>query len=75
MTMCEHWEPDESDPKWKQGLGPPITTEHLHFHLFPRYEDMRTKEIAQENMFARPQDYGCTLEMLNIVRKKVLGRE
>ena len=47
MTMCEHWEPEEIDPKWKNGKEMPNTTEHLHFHLLPRYENMRTKEIAQ----------------------------
>lgn len=72
MTMCEHWEPDEIDPKWKKGQKLPNTSEHFHFQLLPRYEKMRTKDIAQENMFTRPQDYGCTLGMLDLVRKKIL---
>jgi diadenosine tetraphosphate (Ap4A) HIT family hydrolase len=29
-TMCEHYEPEEIKEK--------KTTEHLHFHLYPRYE-------------------------------------
>jgi len=72
MTMCEHWEPDEINPKWKSGQKKPSTTEHFHFHLLPRYKDMKTKETAQENMFTRPHDYGCTLDMLNLVRKRIL---
>lgn len=74
MTMCEHWEPKEIDPKWKEGQKMPDTTEHLHFHLLPRYREMRTKEIAQENMFTRPQDYGCTLKMLSSVRRMIRRR-
>jgi histidine triad (HIT) family protein len=72
MTMCEHWEPEEINPKSKHGKKKPNTTEHFHLHLLPRYEEMRTKEIAQEHMFTRPEDYGCTLDMLNIVRERIL---
>jgi diadenosine tetraphosphate (Ap4A) HIT family hydrolase len=71
MTMCEHWEPNEIKPEWENGQKLPSTTEHFHFQLLPRYQEMRTKEIAQENMFTRPQDYGCTLEMLDHVRKRI----
>jgi diadenosine tetraphosphate (Ap4A) HIT family hydrolase len=71
MSMCEHWEPDEINSRWKNENTMPNTTEHFHFQLLPRYEEMRTKEIAQENMFTRPQDYGYTLEMLDLVRKKI----
>lgn len=71
MTMCEHWEPEEINAKWKKGQQMPRTTEHVHFHLLPRYENMRTKETAQENLFTRPQDYGCTSEMLDLVRKTI----
>lgn len=74
MSMCEHWEPDEIDPQWKKDQRTPETTEHLHIHLLPRYGDMRRKEIAQENMFVRPQDYGCTLEALDIVRRKIIRK-
>ncbi len=72
MTMCEHWEPKEINSEWKRGQKLPNTTEHFHFHLLPRYQEMRTKEIAQENMFTRPQDYGCTLELLGLVRKIII---
>lgn len=71
MTMCEHWKPQEIDSTWKEGQKEPDTTEHFHFHLLPRYEDMRTKEMAQENMFIRPEDDECTLEMLNLVRERI----
>lgn len=71
MTMCEHWEPEEISPEWKAGQDNPIFTEHTHFHLLPRYRGMRTKGIAQENMFTRSQDYGCTLEMLSLVKQRI----
>lgn len=58
MTMCDHWEPKEINPYWKEGQEHPRTTEHLHFHLLPRYKEMRTKELAGENMFVRPADHG-----------------
>jgi diadenosine tetraphosphate (Ap4A) HIT family hydrolase len=75
MTICEHWEPIEINSKWNKGQTLPSTTEHFHFQLLPRYKEMRTKEIAQENMFTRPQDYGCTLEMLNLVRRRIQRRK
>jgi histidine triad (HIT) family protein len=71
MSMCEHWEAKEIDSRWTEGQKSPNTTEHFHVHLLPRYPEMRTKEVAQENMFTRPQDYGCTLEMLDLVRKRI----
>lgn len=71
MSMCEYWEPKDINPNWKEGEEEPNTTEHLHFHLLPRHEKMRTKEVAQEHMFTRPQDYGCTLEMLEKVNEKI----
>jgi len=71
MAMCEHWEPEDINSKWRKGQKMPKTTEHFHLQLLPRYSEMRTKEIAQENIFARPQDYGCTPEMLNLVRKRI----
>lgn len=45
MSMCEHWE------MWETANG--RTTEHLHFHLVPRYPGMRTKAEAGENLLAR----------------------
>lgn len=72
MTMCEHWKPNEINSNWKEGQELPSTTEHFHFQLLPRYPDMRTKDIAQENMFTRPQDYGWTSDMLNLVREKII---
>jgi len=71
MSMCEFWKTKEINPNWKEGEKLPMTTEHLHFHLLPRYEKMRTKEVAQEHMFTRPQDYGCTLEMLKTLKQKI----
>jgi diadenosine tetraphosphate (Ap4A) HIT family hydrolase len=47
MTMCEHWQPDEIESSEKQ------TTEHLHFHLLPRYPHLRTRKLAMENLFCR----------------------
>jgi diadenosine tetraphosphate (Ap4A) HIT family hydrolase len=71
MSMCEHWESKEINPEWENGQRPPNKTEHFHIQLLPRYEEMRTKETAQENMFMRPQDYGCTIQMLELVRKQI----
>jgi diadenosine tetraphosphate (Ap4A) HIT family hydrolase len=45
MTMCEHWEIWETEKGW--------TTEHLHFHLVPRYKGMRTKDLAAEKLLTR----------------------
>jgi diadenosine tetraphosphate (Ap4A) HIT family hydrolase len=67
MTMCEYWTPKEREGK------PP--TEHLHFHLLPRYEDMRKKELAQEHLFARPEEHGWTNEMFQILQAKLQIRD
>lgn len=45
MSMCEHWE------MWESSSG--LTSEHLHFHLVPRYPGMRNKWQAAENLLAR----------------------
>jgi len=37
-TMCDHFEPWELDPDYLKTKVHPETTEHLHFHLIPRYE-------------------------------------
>jgi diadenosine tetraphosphate (Ap4A) HIT family hydrolase len=71
MTMCEHWEPNEISPTREKGQELQSTTEHFHFQLLPRYKEMRTKENAQENLFTRPQDYGCTPDMLTLVRNRI----
>ncbi len=47
MTMCEHWKPNEIESPKKE------TTEHLHFHLLPRYPHMRTRRLAMENLLFR----------------------
>jgi len=46
-SMCDHWE------MWETSDG--NTTEHLHFHLIPRYGGMRTKEQAGWNLFCREE--------------------
>jgi diadenosine tetraphosphate (Ap4A) HIT family hydrolase len=63
MTMCERW-------TRKERKGKP-STEHLHFHLLPRYEGMRTKELAQENLFGRPEDSGWTDDMFEVLQTKL----
>lgn len=75
MSMCEQWEPKEIKPDWKEGDEPPLHTEHLHFHLLPRYKKMRTKETAQESVFTRPPDYRCTPKMLESVRREIKRRK
>ena len=45
MSMCEHWQ------MWETSDG--VTTEHLHFHLVPRYDGMRNKFDAAERLLAR----------------------
>jgi len=37
-TMCDHFQPWEIDPDYLKTKIHPETTEHLHFHLLPRYE-------------------------------------
>lgn len=46
-SMCDHWE------IWETSDG--NTTEHLHFHLIPRYKGMRTKEQAGWNLFCKEE--------------------
>jgi diadenosine tetraphosphate (Ap4A) HIT family hydrolase len=46
MTMCEHWKASELKSSSR-------TTEHLHFHLLPRYRRMRTKRQAMEHLLQR----------------------
>lgn len=46
-SMCEHWEIHETNDG--------NTTEHLHFHLVPRYKGMRTKEQAAEKLLCRKE--------------------
>lgn len=50
MTMCDHWESEEM-PK-----GQKETTEHLHFHLLPRYKINRSER--GESFFARREENG-----------------
>jgi diadenosine tetraphosphate (Ap4A) HIT family hydrolase len=46
-SMCDHWEIWETSDE--------NTTEHLHFHLIPRYKGMRTKEQAGEKLLCREE--------------------
>lgn len=46
--FCEHWEEHEIAYEDKK------TTEHLHFHLLPRYRGMRHKELVAEKIFNIP---------------------
>lgn len=46
-SMCDHWE------IWETNDG--NTTEHLHFHLIPRYKGMRTKEQTGEKLLCRKE--------------------
>jgi len=46
-SMCEHWE------MWETSDG--NTTEHLHFHVIPRYKGMRTKGQAAEKLLCRKE--------------------
>jgi len=50
MTMCDHWDPEEL-PK-----GQKETTEHLHFHLLPRYKTNRPER--GEWFFTRKEENG-----------------
>jgi diadenosine tetraphosphate (Ap4A) HIT family hydrolase len=47
-SFCEHWERDEILYPDKK------TTEHLHFHLMPRYNILRIRELAAERIFDIP---------------------
>lgn len=47
-SFCEHWERDEILYPDKK------TTEHLHFHLMPRYSILRMRELAAEKIFDIP---------------------
>ena len=75
MTMCEHWEPDEIKLGWKEGDEPVSTTEHLHFHLLPRYKDMRKKETAAENLFMRPEDERWFGDMFKTLKNRLADSE
>jgi len=44
-SVCEHWE------IWETKDG--ATTEHLHFHIIPRYKGMRTKALAGDKLLCR----------------------
>ena len=44
-SVCEHWE------MWEASNGQ--TTEHLHFHLVPRYRGMRTRYMAGDRLLCR----------------------
>jgi diadenosine tetraphosphate (Ap4A) HIT family hydrolase len=47
-SFCEHWERNEIAYRDKK------TTEHLHFHLLPRYKPLRLRELAAEKIFDIP---------------------
>lgn len=64
MTICEHWEPSELHPDQK-------ATEHLHFHLLPRYKKMRTKELAAEKLLIRPEDTTWYPDMFRVLKKRL----
>lgn len=61
MSMCEHWNDDEVDGK--------MHTEHLHFHLLPRYPIMRRKDMAGELLFVRPPSGG--FQKARLARKDI----
>lgn len=64
MTICEHWEQSELHPNQK-------ATEHLHFHLLPRYKEMRTKELAAEKLLNRPEDPEWYPDMFRVLKKRL----
>lgn len=64
MTICEHWDPAELRPGQK-------TTEHLHFHLLPRYKEMRTKELAGEKLLSRREDKEWYPDMFRALKRKL----
>ncbi|MFX1562734.1 MAG: HIT family protein [Promethearchaeota archaeon] len=70
MTMCEHWELDEIKEGWTSD-NPPVTTEHLHFHLIPRYKDKRTRELAMEHLLSRPEDEQWSEAMFRALKSKL----
>jgi histidine triad (HIT) family protein len=64
MTICEHWEPSELRAGQK-------TTEHLHFHLLPRYKGMRTKELAAEKLLGRSEDAEWNSDMFRVLKRRL----
>jgi len=64
MTICEHWEPSELRADQK-------TTEHLHFHLLPRYKGMRTKELAAEKLLGRSEDAEWNPDMFRVLKRRL----
>ena len=66
-SFCEHWEEDEVAYEDKK------TSEHLHFHLVPRYRGMRHKELAAEKIFAIPNKT-LTEDMLQALKDELLGK-
>jgi diadenosine tetraphosphate (Ap4A) HIT family hydrolase len=66
-SFCEHWEKEEIDYDDK------LTTEHLHFHLLPRYRGMRHKQLAAEKVFSIPSKE-LSKSMLRALKDEVLGK-
>jgi diadenosine tetraphosphate (Ap4A) HIT family hydrolase len=64
MSMCEYWKPAEIEGRY--------STEHLHFHLLPRNKRLRSKEIAGEKLFLRPQAEDWTPKILRTVKTMIL---
>jgi len=59
MSMCEHWNDKE--------IGSKFHTEHLHFHLLPRYPKMRRNDMAGELLFVRPPGAGLMKRQVDVL--------
>ena len=66
-SFCEHWEKDEIEYEDK------LTTEHLHFHLLPRYRGMRHKQLAAEKIFEIPNKKELSESVLKALKDELLG--
>jgi len=66
-SFCEHWEKIEIKYEDKK------TTEHLHFHLVPRYRGMRHPELAAEKIFNIPTKE-LSDSMLHALKDELLGK-
>jgi diadenosine tetraphosphate (Ap4A) HIT family hydrolase len=66
--FCEHWEKDEIEYQDK------LASEHLHFHLVPRYRGMRHREIAADKIFGIPTKKELSKTVLQALKDELLGK-
>lgn len=66
-SLCEYWGKDEIEYDDK------LRSEHLHFHLLPRYRRMRHKQLAAEKIFDIPAKKELSKSLMKTLKDEILG--